>query len=301
MKNHEWLTRNSLRSFPVREGGKIIASNSGWSLDPALIVDASVFSDIPGDVQFCLQSVTVTRTICSVVIGDAVSGNSLGYARFISGTDKPFSQKPIIPFDEGFSGFISFGPAVLPRSYPNLPQGIHEFGNAAPLEARCGMSMGPFPIKTMRVSGFEEIQNNVIFQSGDALRFSLSDGEHEGDPMKLILFYLANPSMFLSPCENKTTPCECKSPPISLINGVGGDEEGKITIELVDENGNIFLLGQSTLQFSIVQTAEELCSKQPVPDRYGRLPGPSGIYEEDLPPTNGYKNPNDTTFPLPVI
>lgn len=301
MKNHEWLTRNSLRAFPVREGGRIIASNSGWSLDPSLIVDASIFSDIPGDVRFCLQSVTVTKAICSVVIGDAVSGSSLGYVNFVSGADNPFSQKPLVPFGEGFSGFISFGPAVLPENYTRLPQGIHEFGNTALLEARCGMSIGPFPVKTMRVSGFEEIRDNVIFQHGDALKFTLSDGEHEGDPMKLILLSLVNPSQFLSPCENKTTPCECKSPPISFINGVGGDEDGRVTIELVDENGNIFLLGQSTLQFSIVQTAEELCSRQLVPDQYGRLPGPSGNYAEDLPPINGYKNPSDTTFPLPVI
>lgn len=301
MKNHEWLARNSLRSFPVREGSNIIAINSGWTLIPSLLVDVDVFADMPGDFVLCLQSVTITRSICSITIGNASSGQSLGYASFVVGVHKPYSQIKMEPLADGVSGFVSFGPAMLAEEYSKMPTGIHTFETSALLESRCGISIGSFPIKTIGARGLDGMSGEVSITLDDAVSVSVSEGEDDGDPISLVSLSLKKPSDFLSPCEEKTTQCDCDSIPIETINGVSGDVEGKITIEIEDESGNLYLIGSHTLLFEIIRTGRSLCSKADVPDSYGRLLGPSGSYDDDLPPTNEYKNPADTTFPLPVI
>lgn len=301
VKNQGWLTRNSLRSFPIMEGSLSIAENSGWKLDPALIVDVSFFSDTEGDVTLCIQSVTITAAICSIIIGDSVSGKSFGYASFIVGVDKPLSSKKIEPLVDGVGGFISIGTAILKENYSSLPLGFHSFGNKAPLETRCGISMGEFPVKSLSALAAPPISGAINLVFGDALVASVSEGSDDGDELIFINLSLLKPSNFLSPCETKTTPCDCDTVPIRTINGIAGDSEGIIYIEIEDEFGNIYLLNQNTLSFLITRTGSQLCFRQPVPDIYGRLPGPSDDYSSDAPPVNAYSNPLDTTFPSPVI
>jgi hypothetical protein len=299
IQNHEWLTRNSVRTFPIREGS-IVVAQSGWSLDPALIVDAKMVADLPGETTFCLHSVTITPLMCSAVIGDAVTGESLGYAVFTQGVDSVMIPTRIHSVIDGFAGFITFGPALFQENYGNLPRGIHQFGSSTLLETRCGISLGTFPVRSVS-SGGTAASGKINVVTGNSLITSISKGEDDGDQVDIVQLSLVDPVKFLSPCEGRTSPCECRSMPINSINGVVGDESGLITIELEDENGNVFLLGKSRLQLSMIRSAQSLCSKVRVPDQHGRLPGPSGDYSGDAKPVAIYKNPQDTTFPDPAL
>jgi hypothetical protein len=297
--NHGWLTRNSLRSFPVREGAQVIASNSGWKLDPSLIVDVSIFSDLPGDPLFCIQSVTVTRAICSVVIGNAVDGRSLGFTSFTLGSS--LLSAKITPFVDGVSGFVCCGPAMLAENYKMIPTGIHDFGSAAILESRCGISIGNFPIKSIRSAGGAPLYRDVTIETGSSLLIDESAEEGDDGLVTRLTLSLEKPASFLSPCEEPLSICDCPSVPIQTINGISGNEDGIIFIEIQDENGSIYLLDQNTLSFLITGSGIQLCSRTPVPDEYGRLPDASGLYDKDLPPSSDYQNPQDLNFPLPVI
>lgn len=300
ISNHEWLARNSIRSFPVREGAIVVSSSSGWSLAPGLIVDAKFTSDLSEGTSFFLHSVTVSPRICSIVIGDSTTGDSLGCAAFVRGVNGVAMPIPIRPVVDGFAGFVTFGPAMLDEMFDSIPKGMHMFGPDTLFEARCGISIGSMPVRSLATpSG--SAGGSITVVTNDSLFLSVSRGEDDGDPVDMIQLSLVDPVKFLSPCEGKTSPCECRSIPISSVNGVAGDADGVITLELEDENGNIYLLGKSSLQVSILRSAQALCSKVKTPDQYGRLPGPSGSYDSDAKPVSSYKNPKDKTFPEPVI
>lgn len=299
IKHHEWLTRNSLRSFPVQEGARVIA-DSGWTLDPALIVDVSIMGDSAFS-SICLQSVTITKSLCSVVFADPVSGTALASASVLIGTDLPMVQKPLLPLIDGIGGHISFGPAILAERYFGLPRGFHLFGQFAVLESRCFLMTGEFPVSGLDVRGLGIVHGDVNIESGDALAVAISEDSLDGDPLQVATLSLKNPSQFLSPCEEKTTPCDCLNTPVRMINNIPGDSNGIIFIEIEDVNGNIYALDASTLAFLISRTGSDLCRRPKMPDEYGRLPDSSGAYDKDALPATTYKNPLDTTFPEPPL
>lgn len=293
--NHEWLVRNSLRSYPVTEDANAV-SNLGWALDPALITDIIIVGDRSGGVA-CVQSVLVTPGACSVVIGDQESGESLCVASVPSGFVGAVS---LVPVGDGIAGSISFGPAMLLERHSTIPRGLHRFDGAT-IEARCVVFHGAMPVTSLSVPYGVKNRGDVLIEPGDGLTIVAEIGEDDGDPETRFIFSLKNPSGFLSPCEEKSTPCGCLGVPIKTINGVPGNDDGIIFIEIEDANGAVSLLSSNTLSLLIARPADSFCSKAEEPDVYGRIKSPSGDFSLDDKPETDYQQEGDVTFPTPAI
>ena len=299
MDNLEWLTRNSLRSFPVVEDAHSVSLNTGWKLPDFLIADALILVESePAGVY--VQSVTISSMIIAVVLGSVQTGRALGTVSTIRGQDDEFARKPIAPLIPGVSGFVTFGSALSDERFRELQDhvGMHLFPTSVVLEGRSVMNVGPFPVRSIGRS-ISMLSGAVSISTNSAMTFQISQGVHNGDPMQIVTMALANPGAFLSPCENPTTQCECPTVPIGSINGVLPDGSGVIHLELVDASGNVYAMAPSVLSFLLTRTGDSLCNRPAMPDAYGRLPLPSG-YSSDEKPITPYKAVGDDTFPSPV-
>ena len=295
--NHEWLLRNELRTYPLREDSVLVATNTGWRLPNSLIADLMVSGDHAAS-TLCLQSVTITPSICSIVVGDPVTGQSLAVASITRGTT---GDVPLQSLVDGVEGFVSFGASMLDEFYPQMARGFHLFGAGAPIESRCVLLSGPMPVTGIVNPAGGTFRGDVKINHSGSLLVTIDIDEEDGVPVQRVTMALADPASMLSPCEEKTSTCGCSSVPIRTINGVPGNESSIIFIEIEDENGNIYLLGTSTLSFLLTRPAGTFCLKAEEPDPYGRIKGGSDSYDDDQPPKTSYKNPDDLTFPQPVI
>lgn len=295
--NHEWLTRNSLRSYPVREDSNSV-SDRGWKLPDSLVADIMISGDHQAE-RVCIQSVTIGSRLVSVVIGDPDSGDSLAVATAMRGAPVDVALTPIAA---GVGGFISFGDALLSGGLDTAPTGIHHFASRAIIESRCSLLSGPMPVTGMVIDGVPlPVRGNVPVSKNQAVKFTVQEVEVDGEIVTQVTIGLTSPSDFLSPCEEKTTTCGCRSVPVATINGVSPDENGVIYLELQDENGSITQLGSSTLALLIAMTRDTICSKQEEPDEYGRIKGGGQEYSNDSTPLTEYKSDEDTTFPSPLL
>jgi hypothetical protein len=272
-------------------------SNKGWHLDPALITDLMIVGDhAPNEV--CVQSITITPFICSVVLGDASTGESLASVTVVAGENL---DTPLTPLVDGIGGFVSFGSGLMPEKYSQAPRGMHIFGKKTLVESRCVLFSGPMPVTGIVTPGDEGVvRGDVVFALGQNMAATVIHSEQDGDPLDQVTLYLKNPLSFVSPCEEKVSPCECSSTPIGSINGVRGNTNGVVFIEIEDADGSLYLLGQHTIALLLAASKGDLCQEIEEPDEYGRIKGPSGLYSDDLPPITPYNSPDDTTFPLPI-
>lgn len=287
--NPEWLNKNSLRSFPVREGANPVAL-SGIGLSNSAIVDLSISSSLDPDSRFFIRSVTSSPKIFSVSICDQ-NKRSLAVANCIKFSETTVELDPLI---EGIVGSVTFGSGIN-----DFPIGFHDFVLSAPVEVRCGISLGPFPVQSVSSLYGDKMTGDVSFLGGDQLRIETFEMLISGKVTKAIKMSLGDMSRFLSPCENRTTTCDCDKTPIRSINGVTPNESGVIYIEVEDENGSISLIDAHTLGLLITRSSIDLCIKPEVPDEYGRIASASGSFESDKIPLTPYKAAGDTAFPSP--
>lgn len=294
---HGWLNRNAARAYPLREDGAVVSENTFWRIPTGLIVDLFVVA--PGAIDVCITAITVTSRIVSVVIGDPATGDSLATASAVLGEGTPYVRKDLTAIAAGVSGSITFGPLVADGAHGWGPEdhGQHLFGVKTPLETRCVMNPGPFPITALSPRRHDVMNGLVTLAGNDQVTIGLSTGDDDGDPVSLISIDLTDPAGFVSPCETRESPCQCRSMPVLSINGVLPDANGRITLEIVDEFGRILPLGPHILNLLITRTSEDVCIKPLMPDDYGRLPDALGNYDKDLAPVTDYRNPADSTFP----
>ena len=126
---HGWLNRNSRRTFPIREDSKLVAENTGWRIPDGLIADLFVVA--PAAQSLCITAVTVTSRIVSVVIGDAVTGESVATASAVIGEGRPYAKKSLIPIAPGVAGTITFGLSLIHISEPTRPCGTSRMPSSA--------------------------------------------------------------------------------------------------------------------------------------------------------------------------
>lgn len=297
INTHGWLNRNSLRAYPIRENAFRESFSTGWLLPDHLLADAFLIIPEDGDSVY-VSSVTISRMILSVCFSSVISGAVLGSVSAVAGVDRAYAQKQVSPLSDGVSGYVAFGSILDTLSFDHLPLGQHLFDSSVRLETRSVIATGPFPVKSLSAHGRKTIGGSVTLDPGSSMVVSTSTDVDDGDPITYITVGLAIPEEFLSPCETPTSNCQCPSVPITSINGVVGDIDGNITIELLDENASITLMSESVLNFILTRTGES-CSRPVMPDEYGRLADSTGDYTHDIKPITPYKSPEDTTFPEP--
>ncbi len=215
---NEWYNENELRSYPVVEDSSQ-TDVDGKALGFGLIADlaVSVPRDLGDDVYLSL--IAITPALVSVSIASPAGGMLVGtYAQPVV-PHVPLSLTPIV---DDVSGFVVFGSDILDVT------GTFKFDeDATPLEVRAVRQIDRLPVTAIRqlatpteLEGIVDIvvsSNMAVRADGQQIIFSLIDEFRED---------------FVGPCDKQGTLAGCGKPPIRLINNVGPDSEGKITIEV---------------------------------------------------------------------
>lgn len=296
IENLEWLNRNALRAYPFAENSPRASINTGWLLPDFLVVDCNLLVQESPEGIYC-SAVTITPRVVSVVLASVSTGQSLALASLTEGNDP---QIEVHPLSVGVSGTLTFGPVFEGGNRETLQKhrGLHLFPTSATLETRAYLETGAFPVRGIGIAGSPLLQGTVEIEASDTLKIDVSQGLSGGDPITFFTLGLRKPGDFLSPCEIKTTACDCQAEPIVSINNVLPDESGKIEITLEDSNGRVYQMDPATLSFSLLRTGEALCRRPAMPDAYGRLPV-GGRYTQDEKPVTPYVSLQDTSFPSP--
>lgn len=261
INNIEWLSRNALRSYPIVSVDTDIPDD--------VLVDAFiVVESAPQGVY--VSSFSFTSKIASVVFSDVETNAPLGAAMAILGETKPFENVEITPIASNVSGRVAFGPAIerdqVSRSESFF--GAKPLSNIHKLEARAVLETGKPPVAAVSVLEFSDrkMTGDITLSLGSDLLASVNGSD--------VIFSLKDPSRYVSRCETSGSACGCPQTPIITINGVPPDNNGNITIEIIDSKNKSSIVkipALSLLQFSVLRAQVDLCSMPSVPDGDGRL------------------------------
>lgn len=268
----EWLNKNSLRSYPIREDQSLYALD-GFEVPNDLLVDIKVSTPYETD-SMGILSVFVTPSIISI---NFCNNDSIPVATvvFPIGNDNIYDTVPLHPLVDGFTGNATCGPAVSSDSARSLMPGHHIFSSPCWLEKSTCIGLWEFPVRSIRAGGFEALNGNVeLVFSGD-IRSTVSSGvDGSNKPSTFVLLELENQEDYLSKCQKVQNPFECGKTPVMSINGVSPDEDGNINLNFIGFD-DIVVSGE-TILISKTATVNELCpqaSRPAMPDNCGNLPG----------------------------
>lgn len=289
----EWLNRNSLRAYPLREDAEP-KLNSGEALPNDVLVDIFVVASLAGNNSAAITSITFTQKTVTVMIGDESTGATIGYATAVLGSDPPNSSISIQSPEGLGSGTVTFGNILNTSRRTDFVdiQGVHSFGSPIPLEHRCSLVTGRPIVESLSVHLQEgEVLDVPVIGLGREIRATISTETIGGCDETVVELYLANPEEFLPDCYPKYVDplCFCGQLPIISINGVERDPSD-LGIDLVFGNGLVGLVtndnDRSLVALTVEQPGDEVCFEEPViPDEYGRL-GPN--FNQDCPPDTNY-------------
>src|SRR4051812_37416931 len=121
----EWLTRNSLRSFPLREDVPLV-SDRGLTIPNDIIVDAFI-TTIGSTTSVALHCLCITARLVTVILADASTGATIGSATVLATEGHQYLQVPVQSPSGGVIGSITFGPGILSLIDLNLYFGTNTF------------------------------------------------------------------------------------------------------------------------------------------------------------------------------
>lgn len=268
----EWLNRNSLRSYPIREN-QVLTASDGFELPYDLLVDIKVSTPFSVD-SIGVQSVFITPRIISINFCDQ-DLSSIATVVFPIGDQFVYDDVPLNPLVDGIAGSATCGPCVYTQSASSLMPGHHLFTTPCWLEKTTCLGLWEFPVKSIKANTFEELNGNTnLVFSGD-ITSSVSRGlDPSNRPSTFVVLELNNQQNYLSKCNQVQNAFECGKTPVITINGVSPDSSGNMILNFVgfDE----VTASGSTVLVSKTGTASELCAQESriqVADSCGYLPG----------------------------
>lgn len=294
IRSHDWLNRNSLRSYPIVDGVNLLASD-GTGIPRGILVDALLWVARGSEVIPYVKSMSFTRMTVTVVIADAESGDTLCYATAVIGVTPENGSVSVESPDGGASGHLVFGPELSAKTRADFSDllGTHTFPVGARLESRCFLLTGKPMVKQLKVSLQDfELSGDVTLLSGVDGVLEVSEDEVAGDQVERVIeFRLKTPEAFLPDCypTNSNLDCFCDGDPIETINGIPGSP-GDYGVDIVFGNGLSGVVTAEQPEYLVALLVEgeykDICLESPViPDSFGRL-GPE--FSNDCPPRIGY-------------
>jgi hypothetical protein len=268
----EWLNRNSLRSYPIREDQGIIASD-GFEMPYDLLVDVKIST--PYEMESVgVLSVFITTKIISINFCDQDSV-PIATSVFPIGDEFVYGSVGLSPLVDGVAGSAVCGPCAYTDRSSQLMAGHHVFSTPCWLEKTTCMGLWEFPIKSISAGGFSKLNGSASLTFSGDIRSTLSKGlDASNRPSTFVMLELQNQENYLSKCESVQSVFECGKTPIMSINGVSPDSSGRIFLNFVGFDD--VMSSGGTILVSKTATADELCdqSTRPViPDECGYLPG----------------------------
>jgi len=273
IKHLEWLSRNNLRSFPIREDAPRV-STSGFVIPDNLLVD--LFLCVPDEPQgVYISSVCLTPKIITIVFASVATNITLATASAFPETERGLKSKPINPLVDGVAGFVTFGSFLSDgfKSAASSYSGSNMFTGSCIIEAKCLTMISSFPVSSIRASAATKtITGAAIVIPGGYLNMETTSGTDTDDE---IITYVtlslsaSDLSAFAPACATVPDKALCSRRPILSINDAVPDLNGNITIEFIDMITEQIV---HILKISLLATGTIFCTQVELPDSLGRLP-----------------------------
>ena len=270
----EWLSRNNLRSFPIKENSYRTA-NSGFEIPNNLIVDLFMFAENELE-GVHLSAICITPQLITVVFSSVSTSKTLATASILStatAKDRCVSLNPVSP---GVAGTVTFGSFLDSDFYSflNKYKGTNNFGlygQLCEVETRCIIGMSSFPIKSIRANKFpNKIAGNVNIETPFGISITETHGtDTDDEKLTFLTFSLDNPETFVPTCYPILDLSLCKRPAILSINTATPDSNGNITIIFVGLESKTF---STIINVYLLVERQQYCIDIPEPDIDGKLP-----------------------------
>lgn len=270
-KQPEWLSRNSVRSYPIRQDAPRTAS-SGFSIPDSLLADVFLCVDNEPN-GICISSVCITPAIVTVVFASVTSGESVAMASAFPGRDEALRRKEVHSISSGVSGYVVFG-SFLDEEFSDVVSsfsGTNRFDRSCVLETRCVVDVPKFPVASLRASSsLETISGDATMSFGGNLVAAITSGtDLDSEELTYVTISLEDPAQFAPVCAEAPDQSLCGSYPILSINDVVPDINGNITVEFVGFTSEQIA---SVMKASLLLTGSAFCSKPALPNDSGQLP-----------------------------
>jgi len=284
----DWISRNSMRSYPIAEWAKPALAN-GDPLPYSVLADAMVVVAMEPAV---VEISCVSFLPGSVCVELSCGGVSIGSATAALGGVDEGERAEINSLEGRCSGWLVFGSSVAKGGTDLVSvRGVHVLSGCA-LESRCLVFSGPPALES--ITGWDGDSPPI---SGDAqIRLSsgfvVSTSRDEDAGAVDVEVGLASPHDFLPDCLPPfgDLPCSCPGA-VRTINGVPGDETGNVRVVVISPPGapqGSVWTHPTRNGVSVLATIPRkfICEESPVvPDVYGRI-GPD--FSSDCPPARNY-------------
>ena len=271
--------------------------NTGEEMGNDVLVDLNLIVSLAGPGTVKVSTISFTLKTITVVLADAGTGASIGYATAVLDSNPPNTSSPIQSPDGLASGWVTFGKILDTVQYPDFGNrlGVHE--QSALLDRRCYIYTGRPMVESMRVDLQDgEVSGAPVLTLGNEISATVTEILINGVKETQVELSLVTPEEFLPDCYPKYPDplCHCNQRPITTVNGVPRNEEDDLGIDIVFANGSGGEITNND-QEALIEVAFEaagntVCVEDPVvPDQYGRL-GP--LFRQDCPPQTAYGTPS---------
>ena len=220
----DWFNQNELRRYPFREDSGAVPVAGEFPPD-GLVCDLAMTAPVAYRDTVYLRQLTVTEHMIGISL--AVAGSNTGllvgtFARPVV----PYRAYPLTPVSAGSSGFVVFGTLAVDISdlicifSASDPLLVDERA-VLPLESALVTKISKYGGDSTILTGLIKIilgDNVMVSASGSTISIGLTPGAR---------------SELVGPCDQAGAFDGCGGVPMRSINGVPGDANGKITLEVI--------------------------------------------------------------------
>ena len=210
----EWLNENEGRSYPFVNAGR-------YGIPDEVVVDLVVSGPAEILEGAYLSSLVVRSSLVSLSIG---SPNG-GFVVFTMAGPEPYRPYGMTPVRDGIGGYVTFGLGLsgdlqLDLRNMSVDPIVVDPGCLRPANDRVVKSVGKYGVRNVDalrgVVNLVVSPNMTLAHAGNVISIGLNDEARRE---------------FVAKCDKRAIFNECGAPPIRKINGVGPDEDGKLTLE----------------------------------------------------------------------
>lgn len=219
----DWFNQNELRRYPLREDSAATPVSGEFPLD-GLICDLSMVVPVAYRDSVCLRQFAITDRMVSLSL--AAMSTNVGLA--VGTWPRPveaYKPYPLTPLAAGVSGYVVFGALAV-----DIAAAAGLFSPADPLlvdqHAVLAIESGLVPRISKYGGSTAFLTGLVRLLPGDNIMLSVS-----GQTISIGLIPSVR-SELVGPCDQQGAFDGCGGVPVRSINGVPGDANGKITLEV---------------------------------------------------------------------
>lgn len=216
----QWYNENEFRTYPFREDAVLAEAATGVLLPSNVVADLSLITEAVGEIR--VTRIVYGNGLASLALASSVADIGTVIAYPVA----PYTPYPIQSVTGKTTGYVVFGIGVMTAS-----RTVARFQNLV-LESRTCRRQPSVGVEALGKTGLAAtLSGYVKLEFGKDLDYAVA--VDAGTTTITISLKPDNAQLYIGPCSRGDSINHCKYPPLRSINGVGGDNDGVITLEFV--------------------------------------------------------------------